>query len=311
MEKTNKAEKARSNRKMFINLAVLDLKRSMEFFSKLGFSFDPRFTDDKAACMIVSEEAYVMLLMEPFFKGFTKREVCDTSRQTEALLALSCESRAEVDEMVKKAVAGGGRQAMEPQDHGFMYGWSFYDLDGHHWEVLWMDGSAAEAGESKPKVTLDAKIVPHLWFVDQAVEAANFYVSLFPDSHVDSVTMIPADTPSGRSGTIPVVELTLAGQQFQAISAGPLDPFNHAISFIVNCTDQAEVDRLWEALSAGGTIEQCGWLRDRYGVSWQIVPAVLGEMMKDPDRNRARRVAEAMLGMKKIDIRGLQNALAG
>src|SRR5215468_6177074 len=99
-----------------------------------------------------------------------------------------------------------------------------------------------------------AKIVPHLWFVDQAVEAANFYVSLFPDSHVDSVTPIPAETPSGPADSVAVVEFTLAGQPFQAISAGPLDPFNHAISFIVNCADQAEVDRLWDALAAGGTI---------------------------------------------------------
>ncbi len=299
-----------SSRKMFVNLAVHDLKRSMEFFSKLGLEFDPRFTDDKAACMVISEEAYVMLLMEPFFKGFTKREICNTSEQTEALLALSCGSRAEVDAMVKRAIAAGGEHAMEPQDHGFMYGWSFYDLDGHHWEVLWMDESATGATSGKPKSTLTAKIVPHLWFIDQAVEAANFYVSLFPDSHVDSVTRIPADTPSGPAGTLPVVEFTLAGQQFQAISAGPLDPFNHAISFIVNCADQAEVDRLWDALSAGGTIEQCGWLRDRYGVCWQIVPIVLGEMMKDPDRNRGRRVAEAMLRMKKLDIQGVQKAYA-
>ncbi len=155
-----------------------------------------------------------------------------------------------------------------------------------------------------------AKIVPHLWFVDQAIEAARFYVSLFPDSHVDSVTSIPAETPSGPPGTVSVVEFTLADQPFQAISAGPLDSFNHAISFMVNCTDQAEIDRLWEALSAGGTTEQCGWLRDRYGVCWQIVPAVLGAMMKDPDRNRARRVTEAMLKMKKFDIARLEKAYA-
>ncbi len=155
-----------------------------------------------------------------------------------------------------------------------------------------------------------AKIVPHLWFIDQAVEAARFYVSLFPDSHVDSVTSIPAETPSGPAGTVSVVEFTLAGQPFQAISAGPLDSFNHAISFVVNCADQAEIDRLWDALSAGGTTEQCGWLRDRYGVCWQIVPAVLGTMMKDPDRNRARRVTEAMLKMKKFDIARLEKAFA-
>jgi len=155
-----------------------------------------------------------------------------------------------------------------------------------------------------------AKIVPHLWFVDNAVEAAHFYVSLFPDSRVDSVTPIPADTPSGPAGSVPVVEFTLAGQPFMAISAGPLDAFNHAISFIVNCDDQAEIDRLWDALSAGGAIEMCGWLKDRYGVSWQIVPTVLGEMMKDPDRDRARRVTEVMLQMKKFDIARLEQACA-
>ena len=105
--------------------------------------------------------------------------------------------------------------------------------------------------------TPTSKIAPHLWFADKAVEAANFYVSLFPNSRVDSVTPIPADTPSGPAGSVQVVEFTLAGQQFMAINAGPLDLFNHAISFLVNCTDQAEVDRLWDALSAGGTIEQC------------------------------------------------------
>jgi len=163
---------------------------------------------------------------------------------------------------------------------------------------------------SPQRVNAGAKIVPHLWFVDSAAEAASFYVSLFPDSRVDSVTPIPADTPSGPAGSVPVVEFTLAGQRFMAISAGPLDSFNHAISFIVNCDDQAEIDRLWDALSAGGTIEMCGWLKDRYGVSWQIVPTALGEMLKDPDRNRARRVTEAMLQMKKFDIARLEQASA-
>ncbi len=164
---------------------------------------------------------------------------------------------------------------------------------------------------SSPKIAPGSKIVPHLWYTEEAVEAANFYVSLFPDSRVDRVTPIPADTPSGPAGSVAVVEFTLAGQPFMAISAGPLDPFNHAISFIVNCADQAEVDRLWDALSEGGTIEQCGWLRDRYGLCWQIVPAVLGEMMKDPDRERGRRVMEAMLQMKKLDIAGLESAYRG
>jgi len=126
------------SRELFVNLPVRDLPKSMEFFSALGFPFNPQFTDDKAACMVISDKASVMLLSEPFFRGFTKNEVCDTSRSTEALFALSCSSRAEVDEIVRKAIDAGGRQAMDAKDHGFMYGWSFYDLDSHHWEVLWM-----------------------------------------------------------------------------------------------------------------------------------------------------------------------------
>ncbi|HEY6004234.1 MAG TPA: VOC family protein [Anaeromyxobacter sp.] len=133
---------AANSRKLFVNLAVRDLKKAKQFFSTLGFEFNPQFTDDKAACMVVSEEAYVMLLTEPFFRTFTKREPCDTSRQTEGMFALSCTSRAEVDQLVQKAIAAGGKQAGDPQDHGFMYGRSFYDLDGHHWEVLWMDPKA-------------------------------------------------------------------------------------------------------------------------------------------------------------------------
>jgi hypothetical protein len=117
----------------------------MEFFSKLGFQYNPRFTDNNAACMILNDDAHVMLLAEPFFKTFTKRQICDTRSHTEGLFALSCESRAEVDAMVNQALAAGGQHAMDPMDHGFMYGWSFYDLDGHHWEVFWMDPQAATA----------------------------------------------------------------------------------------------------------------------------------------------------------------------
>lgn len=131
-------------RKIFVNLAVTDLKRSMAFFKQLGFEFNPQFTDDNAACMIVSEEAFVMLLMQPFFKGFTKREICDTSTHTEALIALSCDSREEVNEIVRKAVSAGGSHAMDATDHGFMYAWSFYDPDGHHWEVFWMDPKSTQ-----------------------------------------------------------------------------------------------------------------------------------------------------------------------
>src|SRR4051794_40062391 len=140
------------SRKIFVNLAVRDVKRSMDFFAKLGFSFDPRFTDDKAACMIVSDGASVMLLGEPFFASFTRRELCDTSKHTEALFALSCASRAEVDALVHAAIDAGGAHAMDAQDHGFMYGWSFYDPDGHHWEVLWMDAEAMSAGPPHAEV---------------------------------------------------------------------------------------------------------------------------------------------------------------
>jgi len=132
------------SRKIFVNLAIRDLKKSMDFFAKLGFAFNPQFTDDKAACMIISDEAFVMLLREPFFRTFTKREPCDTTRQSEGLFAISCDSRAEVDEMVQTALGAGGTRAMDPQDHGFMYAWSFYDLDGHHWEVMWMDPKAGQ-----------------------------------------------------------------------------------------------------------------------------------------------------------------------
>jgi predicted lactoylglutathione lyase len=126
-------------RQLFVNLSVRDVKKSMAFFGVLGFAFDPKFTDDNAACMIVTGDAFVMLLAEPFFRTFTKREPCDTTSHTEGLFAMSCDSRDAVDAMVHRAIDAGGSYAMDPIDHGFMYGWSFYDLDGHHWEVLWMD----------------------------------------------------------------------------------------------------------------------------------------------------------------------------
>ncbi len=134
-------------RKLFVNIAVHDLARAMEFWTSLGFAFNKQFTDDKAACLVFSEEAFAMLLSEPFWKTFTHRERCDTRTHTEAFLALSCTSRAEVDELVKKALAAGGKPAMPSQDHGFMYGHSFYDLDDHHWEVLWMDPSFVQKPE--------------------------------------------------------------------------------------------------------------------------------------------------------------------
>ncbi len=158
---------------------------------------------------------------------------------------------------------------------------------------------------------IHAKITPCLWFADRAEEAARLYVSLFPGSRIESVTPVPVDTPSGPAGSVKVVEFTLAGQSFVAMQAGPLDPFNHAVSFMVSCADQAELDRVWDALSTGGTVEQCGWLKDRFGVSWQIVPEQMGGLMRDPDRGKARRTMQAMLGMKQLDLAALQRAHDG
>ena len=133
-----------AQRMMFVNLPVRDLARAKAFFGSLGFSFNPRFTDEKAACMIVSDAAYVMLLQESFYRTFTRRPLCDTTRENEGLTALSCESRAEVDRLVRSAVESGGAPAMPAVDHGFMYEWSFHDPDGHHWAVVWMDPAAAQ-----------------------------------------------------------------------------------------------------------------------------------------------------------------------
>ena len=153
------------------------------------------------------------------------------------------------------------------------------------------------------------KITPFLWYAKEAEEAAAFYASLFPDSRVVRVVTMPSESPSGPPGSVKVVDFVLCGQPFTAMTAGPLDPFNHAISFVVHCDDQPEVDRYWNALlENGGTAEQCGWLRDRYGVCWQIVPKLLGELMGEPDRAKAKRVCDAMLQMVKIDVAGLKAA---
>jgi len=125
---------------IFVNLAVKDLDKSVEFFTKLGFTFNPQFTDSNATCMIVNDQAMVMLLVEPFFKTFTKKELAPAS-QVEAMMAISADSRGDVDEIVDKAITSGGQKANDPQDHGFMYSRSFEDLDGHIWEVIWMDMS--------------------------------------------------------------------------------------------------------------------------------------------------------------------------
>jgi predicted 3-demethylubiquinone-9 3-methyltransferase (glyoxalase superfamily) len=156
------------------------------------------------------------------------------------------------------------------------------------------------------------KIIPHLWYTKEAEEAARFYASVFPDSRVDRVVALPADSPSGPAGSVSVVEFTLCGQAFMAISAGPHDAFNDAISFLVTCDSQAEIDRYWDAiLEAGGRPQACGWIIDRYGLRWQIVPAALGELIAERDPARARRVAEEMLQQVKLDLAKLQAAHAG
>ena len=125
--------------KIFLNLPVKDLNKAIEFFTKLEFGFDPQFTDENATCMIVGEDTFVMLLVEKFFKTFTKKEICDTSKYTEAIVALSAESRDIVDQMMDRVVEAGGREYREPQDHGWMYERSFEDIDGHIWEIVYMD----------------------------------------------------------------------------------------------------------------------------------------------------------------------------
>src|SRR4029079_8776517 len=137
----------------------------------------------------------------------------------------------------------------------------------------------------------------------EAEEAARFYASVFPDSRVTRVSALPSDSPSGPAGSVKVVEFVLCGQPFMAISAGPLDPFNHAVSFVVSCANQAEIDRYWTTLiDHGGRAEACGWLQDRYGLFWQIVPAELGDLMTDPDPRRAKRASDALMKMGKIDV---------
>jgi hypothetical protein len=133
-----------TSHKLFVNIPVNDLQRSIEFFEALGFAFNTQFTDATATCMLVGEDAYFMLLTRDRFAGVARRPVGDAAKETNVTFALSVESRAAVDAMVNKAIAAGGTHAAEPQDHGFMYGWSFHDLDGHHWEVFWMDPSAID-----------------------------------------------------------------------------------------------------------------------------------------------------------------------
>jgi predicted 3-demethylubiquinone-9 3-methyltransferase (glyoxalase superfamily) len=154
-----------------------------------------------------------------------------------------------------------------------------------------------------------SKIFPFLWYAKGAEEAARFYASIFPDSHVDRVTPLMSESPSGPPASVKVVDFTLLGQRFQAMTAGKHDDFNDSISITVLCDDQAEIDRYWNALLQGGGKEQaCGWLIDRYGLRWQIVPAVMEEMMRDPDPKRSKKASDAMMKMVKFDIAALEKA---
>lgn len=158
-------------------------------------------------------------------------------------------------------------------------------------------------------MTTTQKISPCLWFDRQAEEAAKFYTSIFPDSRIDDIMRSSVDTPGAKTGETLLVDFTIAGQKYQALNGGPHDRFNDAISLSVTCKDQAEVDRLWEALiTDGGRPVQCGWLKDKFGVSWQIVPEGLLKMINDKDRQKSKRVMEAMMHMVKLDIDELQKA---
>jgi len=155
------------------------------------------------------------------------------------------------------------------------------------------------------------KVTPYLWFNGQAEEAALFYVSLFPDSRIERVSRSRADTPSGPAGMVLTVEFTLAGTKFVGLNGGPQFPFTEAVSFQIACRDQAEVDWLWAALSDGGSDGHCGWIKDRWGLSWQVVPTRLHELLADPNPDRARRTVEAMLRMGKLNIAELERAADG
>jgi predicted 3-demethylubiquinone-9 3-methyltransferase (glyoxalase superfamily) len=153
------------------------------------------------------------------------------------------------------------------------------------------------------------KIMPCLWFDDQAEEAARFYTSIFKNSKIDQVTHYGDGGPRPK-GSILTVKFQVDGQDFLALNGGPQFKFTEAVSFIVDCETQQEVDRMWEKLSEGGSEVQCGWLKDKYGLSWQIVPTVLATMLSDPDPARAERVFQALMRMKKLDINELKKAYA-
>jgi predicted 3-demethylubiquinone-9 3-methyltransferase (glyoxalase superfamily) len=193
-----------------------------------------------------------------------------------------------------KAARGDGEQAPIPK------GARSFTSDRTHKEE---DDMAATKGP---------RIFPFLWYAKEAEEAARHYCSIFPDSRVERVTVMQSESPSGPPGSVKVVDFTLLGQRFQAMTAGPHHEFNDAISLMVLCEDQAELDRYWDALIAGGGKPvACGWLNDKYGLRWQIVPARMEEMMGDKDPARSKRVTDAMMKMVKLDIAALEKAYRG
>jgi predicted 3-demethylubiquinone-9 3-methyltransferase (glyoxalase superfamily) len=162
----------------------------------------------------------------------------------------------------------------------------------------------------RQETAMAVSIAPHLWYSAEAEDAAAFYAAVIPNSRLDRVTALPVETPSGPPGSVKVVEFTLAGSPMMAISAGPLEPFNHAMSLMLLCDTQAEIDHLWDRLIEGGQAEMCGWLKDRYGLSWQIAPRKMGDWLNG-ERDIAIRVSQAMMRMVKFDLAALEAAAHG
>lgn len=155
------------------------------------------------------------------------------------------------------------------------------------------------------------KVTQHLWFEKDMEAAVRFYTSLIPGSRIEESSAVMADNPSGPAGSVKIMSFTLGGQNYMAIEAGQLDPFNHSFSIMVECDTQGELDRIWEALLDGGSPEQCGWLRDRWGLAWQVAPVRMRELMDSSDPARVKRVTEQMLKMVKLDIAPLEAAANG
>jgi predicted 3-demethylubiquinone-9 3-methyltransferase (glyoxalase superfamily)/uncharacterized protein YndB with AHSA1/START domain len=185
------------------------------------------------------------------------------------------------------------------------YGWTPGQM--YVYSLAGMQQSIDKLAESLKKGSIIKKITPFLWFDDQAEEAMNFYISIFKNSRILRITRFGDEVP-GPKGKVMTATFVLDGQELMALNGGPEFKFNEAVSFFVNCETQEEVDELWEKLSEGGEKGECGWLKDKYGLSWQIVPTILGEMLNDPDPFKAKRATEAMLKMSKLDIAGLKQA---